>query len=334
MDLHDFINPVVFLSRLFGLTPLTLVRDKVTGNRNYKLSNIWLVYSISFIIIYNVSQIVALLNCHLLTKSYLLIKCFKFVCFSNLFYTNIIEVVTLFHTKKIVIIINELSFMKSNFQKPKEKYYRISRKCTSYFSILLICATIFVTITFFNNFSLFFSYGNNFIGIVISIHFTLIMLPYFQFIHLVIVLKEKFELINSNLKCTSNYLSQTMTVIPGLIYSRLKYFKSPVFQLTPDRSDLSGDSMIKELRKIHYLLCEITEALNYVYSAQLLVITIISFSQITFCSYNFLQIILQLGFKLFERFEVALLTVYIVLFSSKYTILSWLCCSTSFEVSE
>ena len=314
MDLYGFLDPIMFVSRLFGLTPIIVVEDKNTGYRKYKLSNYWIIYSVSFISLFTVFQIVSICTCEVLTEEKVMRNSFEFVSLTNLIFSDTIAISSLFFSKDLVQIASKLSLINSNFCNTNLTVNsRLLKKFISYFSVLIVVSLLFGTLIFLSNFS-HFVYTNVFFSISISVDITLMILPYLQFILFITELKDNFRVINYNL---SNVNSKSLGFIN---HSR---------NLPP-----KSCSRVKLLSSAHNTLVEVARTLNRAYSVQLLVSMLISLIQLVFCSYTILRIVVYLGATVLRILEMSILMVWVALFLIKLTVLSWMCNQTTSEVSQ
>ncbi|KAJ9595215.1 hypothetical protein L9F63_013476, partial [Diploptera punctata] len=294
MNIYEYIYPIIFLSRLIGLTPFMFLQDLETDSKKCKLSNKWMIYSIIFIL----GAFASL---------------FTFIC------VIIIEILTLFYSTKVVLLINDLSELYSTFV--NRQYTRKCRKYTSYSSLFVLTMFPVMIIIFMNNY-VHFAHAQLFLTVAVVMDFLVILLPYFQFVHFLILLKDGFIMVNAKIESLLNNLNKNSGKFSRHTQSNVS---------NTDRSVYLSVS-IHTLSKVHNTLCEITENLSHLYFMNILATVGFIFIQTTFSVYTFLQLFLIYGIKVIMIFEINSFIIWIAMFFIILIILLWFCSITSFEL--
>ncbi|KAJ9583545.1 hypothetical protein L9F63_022108 [Diploptera punctata] len=288
MDVHDFLNPIIITSRIFGLAHFTVICNKSSETVRYKFSKFWLIYTIIFTSLQDILQILIEWNARFITTEIVLTKTTQYIYYTTLIISNVNVMLSVYNSKKLVVVLNELSSIqfRNVHYKNKVKIYICYIPVTFLF-LMIICSVLTK-----GSHSMFASHADILNGLT-STRFALLILPYLQLLHILIILKEKFESLNSK-------------VISGRIIL---------------------------LKNAHNLLCELTEKVNGIYSVQITVVIALGFVQITTCSFTIIRFILFANIDTFAKFTICGITVWITFFIIMFTILLCLCSAISFEAN-
>ncbi|KAJ9583543.1 hypothetical protein L9F63_022106, partial [Diploptera punctata] len=254
MDLCDFLNPIIIISRLFGLATFTLVPNKITGTKVYKLSKFWIIYTIIFILFQIILQISVVYKTNYESKEVLLTKLDDYISQICLTSVVVIEIITLYNSNKLITVLNKLSLI--NLRNVTNKNRESVMKCVSFSSAIFIILTILFSTLFLYNGSQFHLSSNILFFVLVITKYTSLVLPEIQFINFFTALKVKFQLLNSNLISTK-HLNKNF-----------------------DRN-VNKRTFTKLLSSIHCLLCDLAEELNCIHHAQITLSITLDFVQFT-----------------------------------------------------
>ncbi|KAJ9583539.1 hypothetical protein L9F63_022102, partial [Diploptera punctata] len=304
MDVCDFLNPTIIISRLFGLAPFTVVPHKITGTRGYKISKFWLIYSIILISFQILLQITVAYKTNYDQNEVVVTKSTEFVSQISLTIIVFIGIVTVYNSKKLTIALNKLSLISlRNSTDKNDPIMKIISLCSASFLIFLMPFS-----TVFLSYSLGFQSNSNFFILLFITNFPSIILPEILSINICIVLKDKFKIINLNLDPIKN---------------SYKYYDH----------NMNKRQFIKLLSRFHCSLCELAEELNSVNDAQITLSVALDCIQFTNSLFTDLRVMVFNSMIKSKINQYSAITVWSSLFGVKITAFLWVCSLVCFEVS-
>ncbi|KAJ9583542.1 hypothetical protein L9F63_022105, partial [Diploptera punctata] len=254
MDLCDFLNPILIISRLFGLATFTVVPNKIAGTKVYKLSKFWLIYTIIFILFQIILQISPVYKTNYESNEVVLTALDDYITQICLTLVVVIEIITLYNSNKLITVLNKLSLI--HLQNVTNKNRESVTKFVSFASAIFIMLTILFSAIFLYYGSQFQPTNNISFSVLFITKFTSLVLPEIQCINFFTALKVKFQLLNSNLISTK-HLNKNF-----------------------DRN-VNKRTFTKLLSSIHCLLCDLAEELNCIHHAQITLSITLDFIQFT-----------------------------------------------------
>ncbi|KAJ9583544.1 hypothetical protein L9F63_022107, partial [Diploptera punctata] len=305
MDQCDFLNPIIVISRLFGLATFTLVPNKITGTKVCKLSKFWLIYTIIFILIQIILQISVAFKTNFESNEVVLTKVGDYASEINLTSVVVIEIITFYNSKKLITVLNKMTLI--NLRNVTNENKESVMKCVSFASTTFIMLTILFS-------AIFLYYGSKYqpsINISFSVlfitKFTSLVLPEIQCITFFTVLKYKFQLLNSNLISTKH------------LYKNFDH-------------NVNKRKFTKLLSSIHCLLCDLAEELNCIHHAQITISISVDFIEFTMTLFTDFRMVLFHSMNESTIYQYGSV-VWVSLIALKLVVLLWVCGLVSFEVS-
>ncbi|KAJ9583540.1 hypothetical protein L9F63_022103, partial [Diploptera punctata] len=252
MNLCDFLNPIIIISRLLGLAPFTVVLHKFTGTKVYELSKFWLIYTIIFILFQIVLQISVVYKTNFESNEVVVTKLGDYGSHICLTSVVIMEIVALHNSKKLTTALNKLSLIRlgnlsNKSNEPVMKF--VSFASASFVILTIILSTLFL----FRSSG--FKSDNSFFTLLFITKFPSMILPGVQFINFFAVIKYKFQILNSNLISKHSYKNVD--------------------------HNINKRKFTKVISSIHCSLSELAEELNYLFHAQITMSIALDFMQFT-----------------------------------------------------
>ena len=268
MDLHRIFKPVIFISRVFCLSPFAAVED--SGSTRYKFSKFWLLYSILGMCAAFISQINMFFISLFFSGAIILNVTSKVMSAAAYLASVVTQVLCLNNGKNVLRILDHVSVLDSEHNGARISYYRlyiVFIVLLNYSIISLVAPNIMIFTTINTNsvFSLKILYYSTLYFICDFV----LLLSDTQFIHFVLLLKYRFSVLNDTL---INF------TVPSLYKTSLNHMiRAPSVDRSVNSSTSAVSSSItllkSTLRKVcrhHDSLCDISESVNRTYSLQIL----------------------------------------------------------------
>jgi hypothetical protein len=282
MDLYRIFKPVMCISRVFCLTPFTVVEK--SGSTRYTFSTFWLIYSIL-----GVCAIIFGVNLFWITVPISDAPMFDATAKVTSACTSVASVLTqvlcLNNGKNIIRLLDHVTVLDSEHIGARISYYRLYKV----FIFLLIYRVISLVVP---NVMWFAALDANSVHIFSIIYYAtvyfggdcVLLLSDTQFMHFVLLLKYRFSVLNHtviNLTVPSLYntpLNHTITAPPvdRAVNSSTSALSSSITLLK---------STVRKVCRHHDSLCDISECVNRTYSFQILLSITITSMEILFTAY-------------------------------------------------
>ena len=307
MDTLQLLDPIIVLSKLFGLTPVVQQFCESSNSKEYRFSKFWFVYAVTFISVQTVAEITVMEQAELKSQKAVLFKVFGFLTHGSFIFLLSTEIMSLYHAKKLAYSLNKLSSLL------KGKGGSFPCRMFSYF---LFCYLVLITmflLTLMETFSIFKS-NNLLLSSLSAARFPFSILPYFQVIHILIILQYKFQTLNSIVSSINHYSVSICN----------KSTQTKIYQANkPDKKGL-----VKNVSYLHHSLCDLADGFNSIYSVQVTVLLGMVFVETTVCLY-----VTTLPVAVSGSSSMLAMHAGILLFFIKITSLLWLCNQTSRQVN-
>ena len=313
MDVLQLLNPIIVLSSLFGLTPVVQQICESSNIKEYRLSKFWLLYAAMFICVQIVLEITMIWSVHGELHEAVLITLFQALSRGSFIFVLIIKIVSMCHTRKLIHLLNKLTYL--TVDKINSKHTYITNKTSVCFIVCNIIAIIGLSCSLLVKFSV--SKSSNLIFIILCIlRFMVSMLPYLQLMHILVVLKYKFEALNSTI--------EPLTLHPFASFSMTTNHLIQTKCHQANKPDNTG--FVKRLSYLHHSFCDLLQDFNSIYSVQVTFVLGMVFILTTVCLY----ITARSGTG--DHSTLAM-HAGVLLFSLKILALIWLCNRIYFQVS-
>ena len=308
MNIFSFLNPIIVLSRLFGLTPVVPQPYKSVTGEKYELSKLWLSYSIIFVSIQVALEFTVVSDIRVKLQEAVLEKSFQFLTHGTFIFVFSVEVMGIYQAKKFVSSLNKLAPL--TLLKVNSKHSTVTLKIVSYFImcyIFILMALSFSMVERFTRITL----NNDFLMWLSTLRFIVSILPYFQMIHVMFIIKHEFESLNS-------------MIWPNLYRN---FHKIDQDSIQANKSDKAG--LFRKLSYLHQSFCDLAEEFNSIYSVQVTIILGLAFLQTTASLY----VTTRSGSLSKTDHMTGAIQTGVLLFSAKVVALLWLCNGASAQVS-
>jgi len=283
MDLYRIFKPVIFISRVFCLAPFAAVED--SGSTRYKFSTFWLLYSILGVCAAFISEIHMLWITLFFSGATILNVTSKIMAAATCVASVVTQVLCLNNGKNVIRILDHLSVLDSEHSGARISYYRLY--IVFIFHLIYgIVSLVAPTIMFYATIdpSCVFSLQLIYYSTVFFICDVVLLLSESQFIHFLLLLKDRFSVLNDTV---INF------TVPSLYQTSLNHMiRAPSVDRSVNSSTSAVTSSItmlqSTLRKVcrhHDALCDISESVNRTYSFQILLSVKVTCIKILFATY-------------------------------------------------
>lgn len=320
ITMYDVLKPLFFISTIFGLTPFSL---KQKFERSIP-SLIWCIFFMIFLIMYSIHSLIYLKKENLkvtlvdVTRNFQ--EYFGVTCiFSCIFFTCL-------NQNKILSVIKDIENVDEDLKKQlftKADYKKFKLKLTIISVIFLLYSVIFIMIdaqTFVKD------YTFQDIGKTLTFTSPLILaaLTNVQFCTFVFIIRERFLILNENLKDTF------------LLWNHFNGFsrKDYAFVLCNSKAKQSENllGIIRYIRHKHYYLCTLSEKINSSYGLQYLFVMLYTFFTLISTVFYFIVKIVEWDIKNLTINRLVLLINIITFCLAQVVFVSVICSKTSREV--
>jgi 7tm Chemosensory receptor. len=310
MDVFQLLNPTLVLSRLFGLIPVVQQYRDSSNSKEYRLSKFWLVYSVMFICVQIVLEITMTWRVREELHEAVLITIFQALSRGSFIFVLGTRIVSMYYIRKLIHLLNKLSSLRLG--KVNSKHGNTASKATACFIVCYTIAIIGFSYSLLGKFSVSKTTGL-FFRILRTLRFLVTILPYLQLMHILIIVKYKFEALN--------LIIESLKLYPRGSFSMMS--KSSIQMKCHQANKPDNRGFIKKLSYLHHSLCDLAEGFNSIFSVQVTVLLGMVFVQVTVSMY----ICTRTGLD-----TVVAMYPGIVLFSAKTLALLWSCNSISSQV--
>ena len=309
MDVFEFLNPVMKTSRWFGLAPLT----QTCNTRKYQFSRPWLLYTFLFITCHFAIEMMIKFDPSVGSREVVLnatsgvVGPLTFVLALGMNFSSLL------HVTNLISLVNKLASLVP--PKLTHKYSRIEKKSVSYVCVGLVLTVTAFTFSFRNAYS---SSRLNSYLLTISgnARYLLVILPYQQLVHFLIIFEEHFSFINSEIE----------TIFLGM---------KEIPQHSQQREGVTyRRGGITPLSNLHHQLCELARQLNRIYCVQVTTMVAMALLQVTICSYLDIRLLNTISRQDPKMAVIYAMNVWNFIFTAKLTLLLVLCGRVSSQVSD
>jgi hypothetical protein len=198
MDIHRIFKPVIYISRVFCLTPFSTVED--SGSTKYKFSVFWLLYSTLGVCASIVFQILIFWFTLRGNDAAMYIAISNVVSAASCVWTFVTQVLCLINGKNIIRILDHLSLLDSEHTGARISYCRLYKVFILLLTYSIICLVAPAIMWFA-------ALDTNSVHIFKILYHTtvyfmwnvVLLLSDTQFIHFALLLKYRFSVLNHTL---------------------------------------------------------------------------------------------------------------------------------------
>ena len=335
MDLYRIFKPVIYISRIFCLAPFAVIED--SGFTKYKLSKFWFLYSIFGVFLSFLFQINVFRNHFTFSGPAVFSAMFNIITAATCVASIVSQVLCLCNAKNVVRILDNVYVLDSEHDGEHISYYRLYKV----FIILIICNVVSLVVPNVICFAVMNTNSTCILEVVyiLALYFicdTVLCISDMQFIHLVLLLKYRFSVLNDTI-INSTVLSLFKTSLNHTI-------KPPAFDndTTSSTSAFRSStpvlkSSLSKVYRHHNDLCDISESVNRAYCIQILQSVMIACIEVLFAAYSLSTAFPHASLlQHYSSSKIAMISgfVWVLVFSGRAVLLVVVCNCASREVSQ